>query len=212
MRAPPDVFTDDLDIRFHVSRRISAATMIIRALASRVLDAFTGSTRRRRSHLGAVLARSAACILWFLAACSGAPSTPAQRADAGATIAHADLPSPTGVRATSRDSRSASISEAQPVRSSIGFHSREQLDAHFAKHGGEFGQVTRQEYLREAQLLRDAPVGGDIEEIERPDGTISRYDRRSGAFIAFDADGTIRTFFKPNDGEAYFRRQALRSH
>jgi pyocin large subunit-like protein len=60
--------------------------------------------------------------------------------------------------------------------------------------------------------LRDAPVGGDIVEVVRQsDGVISRFDRGSGAFLAADPDGTIRTFFKPNDGEAYFRRQARRS-
>ena len=37
-------------------------------------------------------------------------------------------------------------------------------------------------------------------------------ERTSGAFIALNADGTIRTFFKPNNGEAYFRRQSTRSH
>jgi pyocin large subunit-like protein len=39
---------------------------------------------------------------------------------------------------------------------------------------------------------------------------VSRFDRGSGGFVAFDADGIIRTYFRPNDGEAYFRRQARR--
>ena len=98
------------------------------------------------------------------------------------------------------------------TRPSVGFHSRAQLNEHFAKHGSEFGRVTQQEYLRAAQTLRDAPVGGNIEELRRSDGTTSRFDRSSGAFIAFNTDGTIRTFFIPNDGEAYFRRQAKRIH
>ena len=98
------------------------------------------------------------------------------------------------------------------TRPSVGFRSRAQFNEHFAKHGAEFGRVTQQEYLRAAQTLRDAPAGGNIEELRRPDGTTSRFDRASGAFIAFNADGTIRTFFKPNDGEAYFRRQARRNH
>ena len=118
-----------------------------------------------------------------------------------------------------RDARRDVPVAAQPApardpitRPSVGFHSRAQFNEHFAKHGAEFGRVTQQEYLRAAQTLRDAPVGGSIEELRRPDGTTSRFDRSSGAFIAFNTDGTIRTFFKPNDGEAYFRRQARRNH
>ena len=97
-------------------------------------------------------------------------------------------------------------------RASVGFHSGRQLSEHFAKHGADFAPMTEQDYLRAAQALRDAPVGGAIEEIRRNDGTTSRYDRATGAFLAFNADGTIRTFFKPNNGEAYFRRQAQRVH
>lgn len=98
------------------------------------------------------------------------------------------------------------------VRTNIGFRSRKQLDEHFAKHGREFGGLSKEKYLRAAQELRDAAVGGSVEEIVRRDGTSSRFDRKTGAFLAFNRDGTIRTFFKPNDGENYFRRQAQRSH
>lgn len=98
------------------------------------------------------------------------------------------------------------------VRKSIGFRSGHYLDDHFARHGGEFRGMSKAQYLLAAQTLRDSPVGGDIEEIVRGDGTASRFDKASGAFIAFNRDGTIRTFFKPNDGERYFRRQAQRSH
>ncbi|MEP7384037.1 MAG: hypothetical protein ABI910_20325 [Gemmatimonadota bacterium] len=92
----------------------------------------------------------------------------------------------------------------------VGFRSPQRLDEHFAKHGAEFRSASREAYLRQAQSLRDAPAEGAILEVRRPDGVISRFDRRSGAFLAFDADGTIRTFFRPNDGESYFRRQARR--
>lgn len=159
-----------------------------------------------------MLALLVAGFLCAMLACGGASSTPAQRADSGATIVRADFPVTGRAPTVEADPRSAARTPAQPGRAQIGFRSREQLDEHYAKHGSEFGQVTEQEYLRLAQLLRDAPVAGNVEEIARRDGTISRYDRASGAFIAFDTDGTIRTFFKPNDGEAYFRRQALRSH
>lgn len=94
--------------------------------------------------------------------------------------------------------------------SNIAFRSRTALEEHFQKHGREFGNVTMEQYLQAAQALRDAPVSGSIIELKRGDGVTTRFDRSSGAFLAFNRDRTIRTFFKPNDGEAYFRRQAAR--
>lgn len=91
-----------------------------------------------------------------------------------------------------------------------GFRSRKQFDEHYAKHGREFGNISQSEYLRLAQELRDAPAGGPVLEIVKSDGVITRFDKRSGAFGAYNRDRTIRTFFKPNDGERYFRRQAQR--
>ena len=92
-----------------------------------------------------------------------------------------------------------------------GFRSPQLLTDHYAKHGSEFGSITHTQYLRLAQALRDTPPGGNILETVRADGTTSRYDRSSGSFLAFNANGTIRTFFKPIDGEAYFSRQLKRS-
>ena len=93
---------------------------------------------------------------------------------------------------------------------SVGFADSRRLEEHFEKHGAEFGRITKQDYLRQAQLLRDAKVGGPVLEAVRRDGVVTRYDKQTGAFIAFNANGIIRTFFKPNDGERYWRRQAER--
>src|SRR5579863_5613526 len=94
--------------------------------------------------------------------------------------------------------------------SGAAFRTQAQLDEHYAKHGGEFGAISKAEYLRLAQELRDAPVGGPILEAIKPGGVISRFDRRKSYFGAYNRDGTIRTFFIPNDGERYFIRQAKR--
>lgn len=91
-----------------------------------------------------------------------------------------------------------------------GFRSRRLFDEHYAKHGREFGRISQQEYLRLAQALRDAPVGGPILEAVKGGGIFTRFDRRNGAFGAYNPDRTIRTFFIPNDGERYFHRQARR--
>jgi pyocin large subunit-like protein len=94
----------------------------------------------------------------------------------------------------------------------VGFADARRLDEHFEKHGAEFGRITKQDYLRQAQLLRDARVGGPVLETVRRDGVTTRFDRQTGAFIAFNPNGVIRTFFKPNDGERYYRRQAERGN
>ena len=107
---------------------------------------------------------------------------------------------------------STASAPAVAPHSDVGFHSRERLTEHYRKHGSEFGDVSMEEYLRLAQALRDRPAGGEVVEAVREDGVITRFDRASGAFLAFDSDRTIRTFFKPHDGEAYFRRQLGREH
>jgi pyocin large subunit-like protein len=94
------------------------------------------------------------------------------------------------------------------VAAGPGFRSRRQFDEHYAKHGREFGNISQQEYLLRAQALRDAPAGGPILEAHTPDGIVSRFDRRTGSFGAYNPDRTIRTFFIPNAGERYFHRQA----
>jgi len=99
---------------------------------------------------------------------------------------------------------------AAGVRADIGFASRRKFLDHYEKHGAEFGSISREEYLRQAQALRDSPAGGEILETARADGVITRFDRKTGAFLAFNPDLTIRTYFKPNDGERYFRRQSKR--
>jgi len=53
-------------------------------------------------------------------------------------------------------------------------------------------------------------VGGQVLESVRADGVISKFDKKHGYFGAYNPDRTIRTFFIPNDGERYFRRQARR--
>jgi pyocin large subunit-like protein len=93
-----------------------------------------------------------------------------------------------------------------------GFRSQAQLDEHYQKHGAEFGAISEAQYLRLAQELRDASVGGPILEARRPNGEFSRFDRRHGYFGAYNPDGIIRTFFIPNNGERYFDRQSRRRY
>lgn len=98
------------------------------------------------------------------------------------------------------------------TRPDVGFASRQKTIDHYRKHGREFGQITMEEYVRKAQELRDSPAGGPILESVRSDGVVTRFNRGSGDFVAFNRDGTIRTYFRPADGEAYYQRQLRRKH
>jgi len=93
-----------------------------------------------------------------------------------------------------------------------GFRSKRHFDDHYEKHGYEFGRISKAQYLCMAQDLRDAKAAGGILEVKRSDGAVTRFDRAKGYFGAYNPDRTIRTFFVPNDGERYFRRQARRAH
>ena len=98
------------------------------------------------------------------------------------------------------------------LASGPGFRTRRQFEEHYQKHGREFGNISPQEYLRLAQALRDAPVGGPVLEAVKPGGIFTRFDRRTGYFGAYNPDRTIRTFFIPVNGERYFHREARRAN
>jgi len=100
-----------------------------------------------------------------------------------------------------------SFSSEAFAASGQGFRTEHLLQDHYEKYGHEFGPITRQQYLKLAQQLRDSRTGRNILESKRPDGLI-RFDRKRGYFGSYDPDGTIRTFFIPPDGIRYFERQA----
>lgn len=112
----------------------------------------------------------------------------------------------------SEASGNTSSNRTDPRLRGVGFRSAEKLRQHFLKHGREFGAITQSQYLAMAQDLRDAPLSKTVLEAAQVGGTISRFNRSTGAFMAFDPDLTIRTFFRPDDGEAYFKRAARRPH
>lgn len=120
---------------------------------------------------------------------------------------------PTASSPTTATPGKSAASDKQPaqLRTDIGFRTKRNLIEHYEKHGAEFGAITMEQYLRQAQQLRDQPSGDGILEAVRNDGVMTRFDRASGAFLAVNEDLTIRTFFRPNDGENYFRRQARRN-
>ena len=71
-----------------------------------------------------------------------------------------------------------------------------QLEAHYHKHGQQFGAITIDQYLVQARLLLDAPSGDDVLEKIRPNGDILHYRVSTGEFAVMTPHGRIRTYFK----------------
>lgn len=80
-----------------------------------------------------------------------------------------------------------------------------QLEAHFLKHGDQFGNITQEQYLQGAQALLDAAPGGDILEKIRFNGDVERFRVSTGEFAVMTKRGRIRTYFKTDYG--YWMRQ-----
>jgi hypothetical protein len=73
-------------------------------------------------------------------------------------------------------------------------------------HAPDFGAESQQEYAKLAyQFLADAKASGYAVKLQG--STIRIYDQATNTFAAFGADGTVRTFFKPGTGAAYWTTQ-----
>lgn len=80
------------------------------------------------------------------------------------------------------------------------------LPDHFVRHGADFHARDAEDYARQAWAFGErAKAGGLLVKIDE-DGVRRVFDPQTGAFAAFNADGTTKTFFKPNSRD-YFARQ-----
>lgn len=93
----------------------------------------------------------------------------------------------------------------------INFGDSKKLNTHYAKHKDKFGDISVEEYLDMANQLFRATVSEDVEEIIRSDGSVSRYRFSTNEFLVVTKDGAIRTYFKPDTGEEYWRYEHERN-
>ena len=84
------------------------------------------------------------------------------------------------------------------------------LPDHFARHGADFHAKDAEDYARLAwEFGQRSKQGGLLVKVD-DDGTRRVFDPKSGAFAAYNRDGTTKTFFKPNSRD-YFARQPGRA-
>jgi RHS repeat-associated protein len=68
--------------------------------------------------------------------------------------------------------------------------------AHFDKHGSDFGGISKNQYTQQARSLFESRSNFQVK-VDPRDGTIRVFDPRSNTFGSYRPDGTIKTFFKP---------------
>ena len=85
------------------------------------------------------------------------------------------------------------------------FRKAEYLQEHFEKHGAEFGYATAEEYLAGANRVVASPEA--LHKLEAEDGDDVYYLESTNEIVFVSTSGYLRTYFKPNDGKAYFDRQ-----
>lgn len=92
------------------------------------------------------------------------------------------------------------------------FAGKRDISWHLEKHRAEFEGWTEDRYLQRARELLMQPLeDGELEEIKRSDGSISRYCFSTNEFIATTSNGNIRTFFRPTEGEEYWNYEHERN-
>lgn len=84
------------------------------------------------------------------------------------------------------------------------FRYQDLYDQHYEKHGDEFGNITKEEYLK---IANDLFTSDEALRKTESDGDLLFYDVASNTFGVLSEDGYIRTCFKPDDGIAYWNRQ-----
>ncbi len=107
-----------------------------------------------------------------------------------------------------RDTSTASLPESNKSYVSdvqAGDFAPGQLEAHYLKHGYQFGNITQEEYLENARALLNTPAGKDVLEKTRSNGDVLHYRLSTGEFAVMARDGRIRTYFKTD--YQYWMRQ-----
>lgn len=84
------------------------------------------------------------------------------------------------------------------------FRTSELYESHFVKHGAEFGNITKEQYLQMANSLILSKTALTKNE---EDGDKIYYDADKNEFLVLSTDGYIRTFFKPDNGLDYYNKQ-----
>lgn len=142
-----------------------------------------------RSVIGKIAGFLIAAVMIIFAGCQLVPSI------LGTDTAKSDNTAPSSYSADSGNTASSSYS----------FRSEKLLSEHYSKHGIEMGFASAKEYQAGAVAVIENPAA--LHKVESEDGDAIYYLKSTNEFVVVSTDGYIRTYFKPDDGIAYYNRQ-----
>lgn len=95
---------------------------------------------------------------------------------------------------------------ARPPPARVTWGTLRSLQDHFDRHGADFAARDPEDYAAQAWLFLVRAKKDGLPAKRDDSGVIRVYDPRSGAFAAYNRDGTTRTYFKPGRRD-YFTDQ-----
>lgn len=109
-----------------------------------------------------------------------------------------------------KDVRSERLTH-QTKESTINFKNSELFTEHYEKHRGEFGDISKEEYVKRAKDFLAQDLSDDVVQLIRSDGSIARYKFSTNEFAAVTADRVIKTYFLPKTKGAYWEDEKRRN-
>ena len=167
----------------------------------------TGMTRRADSEQGlyhsVVLPQLEPGTKWFYTVSTARIPLATNSFSVPGMIARERAP-PKASESTSAPRRVAPSGKAPPTRETWGH--LPSLPDHFERHGHDFNARDADDYARMAWEFRQRAKAEGLPTKIDSEGVTRIYDPKSGAFGAYNRNGTTKTFFKPNSRD-YFDRQ-----
>lgn len=106
---------------------------------------------------------------------------------------------------TPRSTDAGNQKKPASIQSAVMFRSEQLLEEHFEKHGREMGFASPEEYLAGANaVIYHSKVQ---HKKQKEDGDDVYYVESTNDFVIVSTDGFIRTYFRPEEGIAYYNRQ-----
>lgn len=109
---------------------------------------------------------------------------------------------------TSQSSKQSSSAKSNAPKKTYQFRTKELYQNHYNKHHQQFGSITKEEYLKNAnKLIAAYKQSTDVLSKQGKDDDTLFYHVKTNEFLVLSPDGYIRTYFKPTKGIEYYNRQ-----